>query len=146
MEWSPSWKANSYSDDRKIFGIVRDPKVHNRVQKALERAHILCQINPGLVGPSRRTSLSYLCKGSVQVRGLFKPFIKCYFFYSDALLDSPLIPGLKNHSLPAVRNCLFNIFPGTLRVCRASVPSRNGGRAEPCCERLPEPELFKESK
>jgi hypothetical protein len=75
MEWSPSWKANSSSDGHEILRIVWNPKVHYRVQKTLQLAHILCQINPVRAGPTKPSRSRF--KGSIQVRAVFEQFIKC---------------------------------------------------------------------
>jgi hypothetical protein len=43
-------------------------------------------------------------------------------FYGEELSTPRLTPKLEDHSLSAVRDCLFNIFEGTLHIgCRSSI-------------------------
>jgi hypothetical protein len=46
MEQSPSWEANSYSDDQEILRLFLEPKISYRVHKILSLVSILSQMNP----------------------------------------------------------------------------------------------------
>jgi hypothetical protein len=52
-------------------------------------------------------------------------------FYSVRLLASLQTPKLKDHSWPAVHDCLFNIFAANLHIWRPSPPFSTRGDA-PC--------------
>jgi hypothetical protein len=52
-------------------------------------------------------------------------------FYGDTLLTPRPTLKLEDHSLSAVRDCLFIIFAATLHTWRASPPSATWGRAMP---------------
>jgi hypothetical protein len=58
---------------------------------------------------------------SVQVRGALKLFVTIKNFYSEELSAPRPTPKLEEHSLLAVRDCLFNIFVATLRTRRTSL-------------------------
>jgi hypothetical protein len=55
-------------------------------------------------------------KESVQVRVALKHFVTIKKFYGDGLSVPRPTPKVEDHSLSAVRDCLFNIFPATLRT------------------------------
>jgi hypothetical protein len=57
-------------------------------------------------------------KGSVQVRGIVKCFVTLISFYGEELLEPRLTPNPKYHLLSALRDCLFSIFAGDLRIWR----------------------------
>jgi hypothetical protein len=60
MEQNPSWEVNSYSTSREILHLLRNPKVHSRVQKNPPTiAPILMQTNP-LSQPSTLNIISHL--------------------------------------------------------------------------------------
>jgi len=46
MQQSPSWEANWFSASQEIPRILRNPKVHYRINKCLPPVPILSQINP----------------------------------------------------------------------------------------------------
>jgi hypothetical protein len=54
-----------------------------------------------------------------------------FLFYGGELLAPRPTPKLEDHSLSAVRDCLFNIFAATLHIWRPSPPSATWGRAMP---------------
>jgi hypothetical protein len=57
-------------------------------------------------------------KGSVQVRGLVKCSVTLISFYGEELLEPRPTPIPKDHLLSAVRDWLFIIFVGDLRIWR----------------------------
>jgi hypothetical protein len=52
-------------------------------------------------------------------------------FYDEELLAPRPTPKLKDHSLSALLDCLFNIFAATLQNWKESPPSATWGRAMP---------------
>jgi hypothetical protein len=55
---------------------------------------------------------------------------RCLLFYGEELAQRPA-HKLEDHTLSAVRYCLFNIFTATLRIWRPSPPPATRGRAIP---------------
>jgi hypothetical protein len=53
---------------------------------------------------------------SVSKSGNCEFFATWYFFYGDELLPPHPTPKLEDHPLPAVRDCLFDIFAATLHI------------------------------
>jgi len=49
-----------------------------------------------------------------------KHFVRKYFFYGEGLLAPHPTSKLEDNLLPAVRDCLFNIFAATLRTWKPS--------------------------
>jgi len=47
------------------------------------------------------------------------------------LLALPSTPKLEDHPLSAVRNCSFNVFAATLRICRPSLSVAHWGCPTP---------------
>jgi hypothetical protein len=62
---------------------------------------------------------------------LCESFRNKLIFYGEELLAPCPTPKLEDHALSAVRDCLFNIFAGSLHNWRASPPSATWGRAMP---------------
>jgi hypothetical protein len=50
---------------------------------------------------------------SVWFRGFFEYIVTCLICYAEESLASRLTPKLEDHSLSAVRECLFSIFAAT---------------------------------
>jgi hypothetical protein len=72
-------------------------------------------------------SLGRLSRESVKVQGPLWHFVTNLFFYGEELLAPCPAPKLEDHSLPAVRNCFFNIFTATLHIWKPSPPSATWG-------------------
>jgi hypothetical protein len=58
-------------------------------------------------------------------------FCNRLIFYGEEFLTPRPTPKLEDHLLPAVRDCLFDIFAAALQNWRASPPSATWGRAMP---------------
>jgi hypothetical protein len=54
--------------------------------------------------------------GSVRFRGFLWYFVTSFIFYGEELLAPRPTPELEDHSLSAVRDCLFKIFAATLHI------------------------------
>jgi hypothetical protein len=121
MEHSPSWEANRFSASQEIPRILWNPKVYYHIHKCAPPVPILSQLDPV------HTPTSHLShtKVSFHVRGLlYECFVTRYVFYGKELLAPRPTPKLEDHTLSAVRECLFNIFAATLYIGGRS-PTRN---------------------
>jgi hypothetical protein len=56
---------------------------------------------------------------------------KCFFFYFEELLGPRPTSKLEDHSLSAVRNCLFSMFAATLHIWSPSPSSATRGDGDP---------------
>jgi hypothetical protein len=91
MEQSPSWEATRFSASQEIPRILCTQKCPPPVPIL---SHIIC--------PGPRLSV-----------WMFRNKIR---FYSEELSASRPTPKLENHPLPAVRDCLFNIFAASFHI------------------------------
>jgi len=97
MEQSLYWQANYFSASQEIPLILWNPKVPHRHHKCLLPVPAL--------------------KKAVQVQGvLLDCFATWYVFYGEDLLAPRPTSKLEDHTLSAVRDCLFNIFTATYPI------------------------------
>ena len=98
MEQSPTREANRFSASQEIPRILWTLKVHYHIYKCLPPIPILSH----RISPGPRLSVR-----------VFRNNIR---FYGEELLVSRPTPKLEDHPLPAVRDCLFNIFAAHLHI------------------------------
>jgi len=85
---------------------------------------------------SWRSVLILSSKWLVTFRYSYQLLVTCRFLYGGELLAPRLIPKLEGHTLPAVRDYLFNRFTATFHIWRTSAPSATSGRAMPWLQRF----------
>jgi hypothetical protein len=97
MEHGPSGEADWFSASQEIPRILWNPKVHYRIHKYPPPVLIL--IHRISSGPRHM----YVFRGKASL-------------YGEELLAHRLTPKLDDHTLSAVRHCLFNIFAVALHM------------------------------
>ena len=97
MEYNPSWEANRFSAGQEIPGILWNPKIHYRIHKSPPAVPIVVQFQ----------SISGVTVWM---------FCNKLRFYGEELLAPRPTPKLEDHSLSAVRDCLFNMLAATLHI------------------------------
>ena len=104
MQHSPSWEANWFSASQEIPLILWNPKVHCRIHKCPQSVPILSQLDEfrsnQSIGPGQRIPV-WKFRNRIRV-------------YSEML--APRTTPKVDHSLSAVRDCLFNIFADNLHI------------------------------
>jgi len=96
MEQSPTWEANRFSASQEIPRFLCNPKVRFRIHKFPPPATILS------IGPGPRLTV-----------WIFRNRMR---FYGEELLAPRPTTKLEDHTLSAVRDCLFNIFAATVHI------------------------------
>jgi hypothetical protein len=115
MQYSPSCICNNFPASHEIPLILRNSNVRLRVYKSPPLVPIPNQVN--LMSIFRCLHRS---KGSVQVQGFVKRFVKMLSFHGEDLSVPRPTHKLEDHPLFAVQDYLFNIFAATLRIWRSS--------------------------
>jgi len=124
MEQSASWEVNRFSASQEITHILWTPKVHCLIHKCQPPVPVLSQLDPvhaptshflkihlHIPFPSPR-SYQRISPGT-RHQFMFRNMI--LFIYSELLAHRPT-STLEDHSLSALRDCLFNIFATTLHT------------------------------
>jgi hypothetical protein len=120
-EQSPSWEANWFSGGEEIPRILWNPEVHYRIHKCSPPVPILIQS----ISPSPRHVLKFCNKAN---------------FYGEELSTPRPTPELEVRTLPAVRDCSFNIFVAALHIGgRSSFRNLRTCRAVVTVTHLPRP-------
>jgi hypothetical protein len=127
MQQSPSWKANGFSASQKIPRMLRNPKVHYRIQKCPSSVPIPSQLNPFQTPTSQSLNI-HLNNIFPSTPGSPKWSLSLRFPYLNPVYDSPIratcpahlnlldfiarkIYALKNKSFILEKNAVFkNIF------------------------------------
>jgi hypothetical protein len=110
MVKNKSWLSLSLSTNIRLS--LWNPKVHHRVHKNPPRDPFLSQVLFPLLRSCQRIS-----PGPRR----FETFRNKLHFYGEGLLAPRPTPKLECHPLPALRDCLFNIFAAILRIWRPSL-------------------------
>ena len=105
LHGAESWEANQFSASQEIPRILWNPNVYYRIQK--------CPL------PVPIQSISLGLRLSVWT------FRNKNRFYGEELLAPPPTPKLKDHTLSAVRSCLFNIFAAGSRSSIRNLRTRH---------------------
>ena len=95
MEQSPSWEGNRFSASQEIPRILWNPKVQYHIHQCPPPVPISISPGPRLSVRMFRNNMS---------------------FYGEELLAPRPTPKLEDHTLSAIRDCLFNIFAAPFHI------------------------------